>query len=228
MFQRLRKRLKVTLKIFYKLLWQIFAKIIINKINLKKNERKVSRCLVIGPGTERIQGFESLDINVGRDIDYVLDCSKKLPFKNETFEVIYASHVLEHVPWYMVEGTLKEWARILTTGGQLEIWVPNGVKICKAFVDAELFEKNYIHIDGWYRFNPNKDPCVWAAGRIFAYGDGHGNPSSPNWHKALFSLRYLTLLMSKAGLSDIRKIEREEIRGNDHGWINLGIKGTKI
>ena len=128
----------------------------------------------------------------------------------------------------MVEGTLKEWARILTTGGQLEIWVPNGVKICKAFVDAELFEKNYIHIDGWYRFNPNKDPCVWAAGRIFAYGDDHGNPSSPNWHKALFSLRYLTLLMSKAGLSDIRKIEREEIRGNDHGWINLGIKGTKI
>lgn len=225
---RLSKILKDTLKFIYRFLWNIFAKIIINKVKLKKNQRKISRCLVIGPGTEKIQGFETLNINPGKNIDYVLNCSKKLPFDGETFEVIYASHVLEHVPWYMIEGALTEWVRILRTGGQLEIWVPNGLKICKAFVDAELYENNYIHLDGWYKFNPDQDPCVWAAGRIYTYGDGHGDPSSPNWHKAIFSPRYLKHIMKKAGLENIEELNKEDIRGNDHGWINYGLIGFKL
>lgn len=182
---------------------------------------------MIGPGNDRINGFETLDINVGKGIDYMLNCCKKLPFANETFEVIYASHVLEHIPWHMVENTLKEWVRILRSGGQIEIWVPNGLKICKAFVDAELYGKNYIDRDGWYKFNPQKDPCIWAAGRIFTYGDECGALGSANWHRAIFSPRYLKLILKKAGLINIEEMKKKEIRGTDHGWINYGLRGIK-
>jgi len=205
----------------------IWAKSIKTQFNLLKNSKKSERRLEIGPGKNRVAGFETIDIAPKRNVDYVGNCAEGLPFENCTFDIVYSSHVLEHLPWYQVEGALREWVRILKPGGFIEIWVPDAVKICKAFVDAELWGKNYIDLDGWYKFNPEKDPCVWASGRIYTYGDGNGNLKSPNWHKALFSPRYLSLLMSKVGLTDIKKMKSEEIRSNDHGWINLGIKGIK-
>jgi len=186
------------------------------------------RFLEIGCGPNRIQGFETLNIVPGPCVDYVADASKKLPFEDNSFDIIYSSHTLEHIPWYQTKNVLVEWIRVLKSGGSLEIWVPDGLKICLAFVSDELgATKNMIELDGWYKFNPKKDPCVWAAGRLFTYGDGTGNPNSPNWHRALFSARYLKELFETSGLINVKEMEHKEVRGEDHGWINLGIKGTK-
>ncbi len=205
----------------------IWAKSVETRINLLKNTKHKNRRLEIGPGERRILGFETVDILPGKNIDYTLDCSRRLPFKDNTFEIVYASHVLEHIPWYQVEEVLRKWVRILKPGGYMEIWVPDAIKICKAFLDAEVSGNNYIDLDGWYKFNPEKDPCVWASGRVYTYGDGVGDTRSPNWHKALFSPRYLALLMGKVGLTDIKKLEAGDVRGDDHGWINMGLRGTK-
>ena len=145
------------------------------------------RYLEIGPGDERIHGFETLNIFSGPNVDYVYDASKPLPFEDNTFDLIYASHILEHIVWYQTEITLKEWVRILKSGGTLEVWVPNGLKICQIMMGAELNGINDTAKDGWYKFNPRKDPYIWANGRIFTYGDGTGNPNHPNWHRAIFS-----------------------------------------
>jgi SAM-dependent methyltransferase len=194
--------------------------------NLAKNEGKANRKLEIGPGDKRISGFETLNIVDGPTTDYILDAAKKMPFQSDTFEVIYASHILEHIPWYQSALVLEEWIRILKKGGWLEVWVPDGLKIAKAFVEAEAGNE-YFHEDGWYRFNEDKDPCVWAAGRIFTYGDGTGNTDHPNWHRAIFSERYLRKLFEQANLDKVSRMEREEVRGYDHEWINLGVKGQK-
>ena len=196
-------------------------------INLRRNARKKHRMLEIGPSEERIPGFETLDILGGRHVDYVMDAAARLPFSENTFEVIYASHILEHVPWYRTEQVLAEWARVLNPGGQFEVWVPDGLKICRALVDYELRGEEYFHEDGWYKFNPEKDPCKWAAGRIYTYGDGTGKTNHPNWHRALFTPRYLECVMEKAGMRDVRRLDRSHVRGYDHGWINLGMVGTK-
>ena len=156
-----------------------------------------------------------------------LDAAGPLPFPSNTFELIYASHVLEHVPWTHTQQTLPEWVRILQPGGRLEVWVPDGLKISKAFVDAELHGNQDYRDDGWFRFNESQDPCTWAAGRLFTYGDGQGNANHPNWHRALFSPRKLTELFTEAGLIDVRELDRAEVRGADHGWINLGMTGVK-
>ncbi|MBI4456233.1 MAG: methyltransferase domain-containing protein [Acidobacteria bacterium] len=200
---------------------------VITRINLLRNEKKPNRKLEIGPGEKRLSGFETLNIAGGINVNYICDAAKKLPFKDGTFELIYASHVLEHIPWYKTEEVLREWIRVLAPGGKFEVWVPNGLEICKIFVNYETSGRDDTPLDGWYRFNPEKDPCKWAAGRIFTYGDGKGDPSSPNWHRALFSPRYLRCLLETVGLRDIHEMEHEEVRGYDHGWINLGMRGSK-
>lgn len=192
-----------------------------------KNSKKKVRRLEIGPGEFRIEDFETLNIFRNNITDYVGDISHGVDFKDNTFDLIYLSHILEHVPWYKLEYVLGELYRVLKPGGNIEIWVPDGYKIAKAFVDAEELKNNNFQNDGWYRFNSEKDPCVWAAGRIFSYGDGSGIKGHPNWHYALFSDRFLTLVMQKLGFKNILKMKNSECRGYDHGWINLGIRAQK-
>jgi len=195
--------------------------------NLRLNRSRNSRRLEIGPGPLRLPGFETLNVLLSRHVDYVCDASRRLPFESGTFALVYASHVLEHTPWYLCAEVLAEWVRILAPGGVIEIWVPDGLKICRAFADAESEGSDPTVADNWLRFNEAKDPCRWASGRIFAYGDGHGRVNDPNWHRALFSPRYLRALMAQAGLTNIEPLDRSEVRGHDHGWINLGMRGTK-
>ena len=163
----------------------------------------------------------------GRRVDYVADVSKRLPFPDATYDLVYASHILEHVPWYQLDRAVREWVRIIKRGGALEIWVPDGVKIAKAFVDAGGEGLDKLHEDGWWRLNAERDPCNWAAGRIFTYGDGTGAHHHPNWHRALLSARFLRMLLKRAGLWHIQRMDRSKVRGHDHGWINLGMKGIK-
>jgi SAM-dependent methyltransferase len=221
------KRVRAELEKF-KFAWHLmWGKLLKNSINKKINSVKNCRYLEIGCGGNRIPGFETLDVRGGKNVDYILDTAKPLPFENNTFNLIYASHVLEHIPWYRTEEVLREWVRILKHGGQLEIWVPDGLKVCETLLKAESENPNIIGKDGWYKLNPRKDPCLWAAGRIFTYGDGMGTINSHNWHRAIFTPRYLKELFERAGLSDIRPLDRSEVRGHDHGWINLGFKGRK-
>jgi SAM-dependent methyltransferase len=196
-------------------------------LNRFRNAHKVDRKLEIGPGRERLPGFETLNLRAGLHVDYVCNAVRRLPFPDETFDLIYASHVLEHIPWYQVQQALTDWVRTLKRGGRMEIWTPNGLLIAKAFVEAETGVRNEIERDGWYRFNPEKDPCVWANGRIFSYGDGDGEKASPNWHMTLFSPRYLRLIMERAGLVEVEPLDRSAVRGHDHGWINLGFAGRR-
>jgi SAM-dependent methyltransferase len=196
------------------------------RLNLAR-QRTGPRMLEIGPGPERIAGFETLNVVPGPNVDYLGDAAKRLPFRDATFDVIYASHVVEHIPWYQTQSALREWVRVLASGGRMEVWVPNGLLICKTLVDFELTGENRIDRDGWYRFNDEKDPCKWAAGRLFTYGDGTGRPDDPNWHRAMFTPRYLRFVLESVGLSDVRELGRADVRGYDHGWINLGMTGTK-
>ena len=186
------------------------------------------RYLEIGPGDARIIGFETLNTIKTRTTDYVGDINDKLPFTSNQFNLVYASHVIEHVFWYKISNVFSEFYRVLAPGGALEIWVPNGLKIAKAFVDAELSNsQDYKLHDGWFRFNPAQDPCVWFNGRTYSYGDGYGTRGHHNIHLTAFSERYLTELFIKAGFKDVRRLTSSECRGEDHGWINLGIRGTK-
>ncbi len=159
--------------------------------------------------------------------DCVVNINKKFPFRDNTFHIIYASHVIEHIFWYKLDVIFKELYRVTAPSGKVEIWVPDGLKIARAFVDAELEKNTSYFQDGWFRFNDAKDCCIWFNGRIFSYGDGLGDRYHYNIHLSCFSERYLKKLFLDAGFSKVERMSHEECRGYDHGWINLGIRGIK-
>jgi SAM-dependent methyltransferase len=195
--------------------------------NLERNAGRDHRRLDIGPGTERIEGFEGIGAVSGAAVDYVLDASRGLPFDDGTFEVVHAAHILEHIAWYQSEKVLADWARVVAPGGWLEVWVPDGLKIARAWVEAEDGGRSPFEVDNWTRLNPEQDVALWASGRIFTYGDGTGRIDDFNWHRAVYSERRLRLIFERAGLEEVERMDPSEVRGYDHGWINLGVKGRK-
>ena len=198
-------------------------------INIFQNRKKSKRLLDLGfDWRNPIDGFECLSNFYTPNADYILDASKPMPFRDDSFDLIYASHVLEHIPWYQVEETLTEWVRILKPGGQLEVWVPDGYKICDALLKFEDTGTDVSHLDGYYECVPDKDPRFWANLRIFAHGDGKGNLSDPNWHRTLFTKSLLKECFERVGLVNVKGLENAAVRGRDHGWINLGIAGMKV
>ncbi|MFI3241346.1 MAG: glycosyltransferase [Alphaproteobacteria bacterium] len=193
-------------------------------IPLIKKEGK--RWLEIGPGNERIEGFEGLNIVKNNATDYIADVAKDgIPFINESFDLVYSSHFLEHIEWYKTKDVIIEMYRVLKKGGHVEIHVPDGLKIAKAFVDAEMKNSKDFHKDNWWKFNDDKDPCIWASGKTFTYGDGNVIKGHWNSHLAMFSYRYLEKLLKEIGFKNIKKLDKP--RGHNHGWINLGISGEK-
>jgi SAM-dependent methyltransferase len=189
-----------------------------------RNRSKSTRNLEIGSGGRRISGFETVNIVGGFEVDYVCDAGRHLPFPDGTFDVVYASHVLEHIPWFETERALREWARVLKRGGGLEIWVPDGELICETILMHSQGTPNDAHLDGWKMMNPESDPYLWANGRLF-YG---ANNKYPSWHKAVFTEASLSRLFARVGLKDIRRPSEQEYRGgHNHGRINLGMFGTK-
>lgn len=199
-------------------------------IRLARNRRRRKdrkRFLEIGPGEEVLPDFERYNIRQDGQSDYIGNADVLSIFNDGEFDMVYASHVFEHIPWYQSLQTLCEWSRIIKKGGSLEIWVPDGLKIASAYVEASLRNGQEFRMDGWYRFNDEKSHDLWFSGRIFSYGDGTGTAANPNWHRAIFSERYLASLLDKAGFSQITKLGPSDIRGHDHGWINLGLRAIK-
>lgn len=182
------------------------------------------RCLEIGPGSKRIAGFETVNAIRTPATDHVAD-ARALPFADRSFDLVYASHVIEHLPWYQTEALLLEWARVLKPGGALEVWTVDALKLAAALVTYEATGEFPEH-DGWSRHGADRNPYLWFAGRVFAYAKADGE-DSVNWHRALFTPRHLAQCFEGAGLVEIRPMERSEVRGKDHGWMNLGMRGTR-
>lgn len=86
----------------------------------------MSRTLDIGCGNSPIEGAVGLDLRSYPRIDVQGDATE-LPFKNETFESVHASQVLEHLDGKVALPSLFEevW-RVLEDGGELTFDVPLG------------------------------------------------------------------------------------------------------
>lgn len=173
--------------------------------------------LEIGPGRKRLDDdWITLDCRRRHHVDIVWDITNlPIPMESQSFDLIYMSHVLEHIPWTQTVDVLKDLHRILRPEGRLEVWVPDLEKLVQAYIDPDLISK-----DGWYKYNPQKDPTRWFNGRLFTYGETCGN-----WHRAAFDRHYLNRCLLSAGYSDTDTLDKP--RGYDHGWINLGMVAVK-
>jgi predicted SAM-dependent methyltransferase len=99
----------------------------------------MGRKLHIG-GWVRVAGWEVLDANAGPVVDHVGDAGDLARFADDTFEGIYASHVLEHFDYRdALLGALREWWRVLAPGGTLYVSVPDLVTLASLLVVKDQF-----------------------------------------------------------------------------------------
>lgn len=61
---------------------------------------------------------------------------KGIPFANDTFDVVYHSHLLEHFPRAQAHFFMSECYRVLRSGGILRVVVPNLEQICRVYLQA--------------------------------------------------------------------------------------------
>lgn len=159
MINKMNKYLKnQTKKIYYKLMREL-PKIqgVLWDRGLPIEQNQIG--LDIGCGPRKRSGFIGIDKYKLPDVDILCDFEKQnLPFKDESFDIVYTNHVLEHI--VNIEKILSEISRILKPGGKLQIGVPYAGDL-RAFQDPthvryfsiktfEYFIKQGSRVGGWY------------------------------------------------------------------------------
>ena len=77
-------------------------------------------------GTARKEGWKVLNIQPGEHVDYVGDVSDLSGFADQSFDVVYSSHTLEHLGYQRdLPRALAAIYRILRPGGKLFASVPD-------------------------------------------------------------------------------------------------------
>ena len=102
--------------------------------------------LNIGART-RAEGWHTLDIVPGPEVDFVGDCRELAQFAENSVDIIYASHVLEHVRYATeLAPTLKRWHFVLKPAGILMISVPDLRTLCQLFLHPQAQVRDRFHI----------------------------------------------------------------------------------
>lgn len=136
----------------------------------------------LGCGKRYILGFIHIDLADYSHIDYKSDISDLPMFEDNSVDLIYACHVLEHFKRYEIEGVLTEWYRVLKSGGILRVAVPDFAAI------SEVYERY-------------KDMELIMG---LLYG---GQDYEYNFHYTGFDFKYLEKLLGKAGFKNIRRYD---------------------
>tara|TARA_Y100000022_G_scaffold28361_1_gene21895 strand:- start:2106 stop:2975 length:870 start_codon:yes stop_codon:yes gene_type:complete len=101
----------------------------------------ISKKINIGSGSSWYsEGWETLDNGPG---DYSQEWQNKgkcwdTNLKSNSYDVVFTSHMLEHIPHFRLEKTISEFNRILKEDGILRIVVPDLKKMVNAYVKKDV------------------------------------------------------------------------------------------
>lgn len=136
---------------------------------------------------ERIPGFTNVDLSPHPNVDEVCD-ARKLPFKDSSAELVYASHVLEYFDREEAIVALKEWKRVLEDGGTLRLAVPDFRKLVLVY----QMEGKLKHILG-----PLYGKMM-ATNKEYTYDI---------YHKTVYDYRSLKEVLESVGFTDVREYD---------------------
>lgn len=89
--------------------------------------------LHLGCGKRYIPGYIHIDAIDFPHIDHVSSIDRLSFIGDDSIDVIYNCHVLEHFKRRDVSGVLQEWRRVLKPGGILRTSVPNFAALCSIY-----------------------------------------------------------------------------------------------
>lgn len=147
----------------------------------------MSRKLHIG-GTTKSTGWEILNANPAPYVDHICNANDLSLFPDNTFDEIYASHVVEHLDYKdELLRTLSEWNRVLVPGGTIYISVPD-----LDVLAALILDKSKLTVDE--RFFVMR---MMFGGHVDKY----------DYHVVGLNGEFLAGFLKSAGFQDIRKVQ---------------------
>ena len=84
--------------------------------------------LHIGGGWRRLDGWLNTDLELIPDV-MRMDATQRFPFRDGTFQYVYAEHMIEHVPYQKGVYMLQECHRVMRKGGVIRVITPNLIAI---------------------------------------------------------------------------------------------------
>lgn len=150
----------------------------------------------------------------GPHVDHVGDAADLSRFPDETFQELYASHVLEHFDYVrQLIPVLKEWQRILRNGGTIYVSVPDLETLAEMILDDQLSFRDRFYV------------------MRMMFG-GHSNEF--DFHHVSFTKEFLRHYLHTAGFRNAQRVETFGIFRDTSGrlyhnrLISLNMKAKKF
>lgn len=87
----------------------------------------------LGCGRHTSKEYINIDTAYLPNIHYLTDVTDLYMLADNSVDLLYASHVLEHIPRTKLLKTLKDWYRVLKPGGKLRFGVPDFDKLIEVY-----------------------------------------------------------------------------------------------
>jgi predicted SAM-dependent methyltransferase len=120
-------------------------------LGLARRRRKISsylaehseRKLQLGAGGHPLAGWLNTDLHdYGRpDVLVYLDVRKPFPLPDESFDVVFSEHMLEHLSYAEGQHCLRESFRVLRPGGKIRIATPSLERLADLYDGGDLQER---------------------------------------------------------------------------------------
>lgn len=142
--------------------------------------------LLLGCGATRRAGWIGVDGVGGKHVDLTLDLRRRLPFKDNSVELCFSEHFLEHLSPEEGFAHLRDVLRILKPGGRYRVVVPHAERFMEQYIRGEIafFETAFP-----WAFSP-----IDAVYHIVNWNGAHRN---------IFDRGRLTLMARQAGFCEV-------------------------
>lgn len=139
--------------------------------------------LHLGCFNKKIHGFVNVDIRPDVEPDVIDNIFTLEKFKNNSVNLIYACHVLEHLDRKESKLALKRWFDILKPNGLVRIAVPDIEKVFKHYLYYEDFKFLYSFLWGSqkHEFDYHKHGWTFQTMKEDLEDVGFQNVQKYNW-----------------------------------------------
>ncbi len=139
--------------------------------------------LHLGCGPRYIPGFKHIDIVPHPHVDVVTTVENLFMIQDDSVELIYACHILEHFNRNYRERVLKEWHRVLQPGGILRLAVPDFEVCARLYLEGKA---TLPQIHG-----------LILGGQTYLY----------NFHYAIYDFEAMREVLETGGFVDVRRFD---------------------
>ena len=197
--------------------------------SLNANIQKIP---VIGKRITRL--FNPIEYS-GNNVHY-MNLNKPWRYKNNSIDVVYASHLFEHLTLKSGSLFLQESLRCLKPGGVIRIVVPDLYKISKKYV--EEYESNAEQIDTtkfiMWAINMHREGQYGNVGffkKIILEWQGY-----PHQHKFMYDEKSLSVKLTDHGFKDILSLKYglshyieniKDVEGKNESYLSVYVEGKK-